>query len=125
MSETVPVPYIVDFPEPLVECAYEHKDVVLLHHYARHLRSVITDSAAETFPQRVQEYIDEGEIVREGLAHEGAAVVESAVLRAGSLRAAAKATGLSPTYLSRVRLGALFISPGAFLKLHNYAETEP
>lgn len=68
------------------------------------------------FVDRVVNWIDEGEVVRAGLAYEGPRLIRR-LTRDISLRKVARRTGLSATYLSLVANGRAVISPKAFLKL--------
>lgn len=71
------------------------------------------------FGGRVQQFLDEEEIVQEGLAHEGQRIVDQMCSAHGSmsLRELARRTQLSPTYLSQVRNGHSIISAHAFLRV--------
>ncbi len=71
-----------------------------------------------SFADRVTDWLHEGSIVREGLAHEGQEIVWRLTVNGRfSLRQLAGRAGLSPTYLSMVAHGKSIISPEAFLKL--------
>lgn len=70
----------------------------------------------QNFAERVKNMMDEQEIVREGLWHEGPSIVDR-LSRRSSLRDVARRTGLSPTYLSQVLHGKVIISARAFVAL--------
>ena len=75
-----------------------------------------------TFAARVQDHIDEAQVIREGLAHEGPELIGRLMqwpetANGPSMSEIARRVGLSKTYLSRVYNRHEIISPGAFLKL--------
>jgi len=75
-----------------------------------------------SFVTRLEDYHDEGVVLREGLAHEGPKIVTQAAVAFGSLRGAARESCLSPAYLSRVRSGKDVISLQAYLTLARLVE---
>lgn len=78
-------------------------------------------SHALIFAERVQAWLDEEEIIREGLAYEAKQLISQLQDRGGfaaiSLRKLAREVGLSASYLSRVVHGKEIISPRAYLRL--------
>lgn len=69
-----------------------------------------------SFVERITNWIDEGNVIHEGLAYEAPKLVAQ-ITRCISLRELARRTGLSATYLSQVANGHVVISPGAFVKI--------
>jgi len=72
----------------------------------------------QNFVDRIKNMLDEQEIVREGLWHEGPNLVDR-LSRRSSLRDIARRSGLSPTYLSQVLNRKAIISARAFVSLSN------
>lgn len=75
------------------------------------------------FARRVEKWLDEGDVIREGLSHEGHAIVHRlcGIEKDGkgtmSLRAVARRTGLSATYISQILNRKASVSPEAYLKI--------
>lgn len=77
---------------------------------------------SDHFARRVRAFIDEQADVLAGLSHEGPRVVDLAMAcRRIGLRELARRTGLSPTYLCRVRYGDVRISASAYLTVEAIA----
>ena len=68
------------------------------------------------FIERVTNWIDEGQVIQEGLSIKGPDLIAQ-ITRRISLRELARRTGFSPTYLSQVANAKVVISPGAFVKI--------
>ena len=70
------------------------------------------------FADRVADWLDEGQAVRKGLAHEGPKLMERlCITGAMSLREVGRRAELSPTYLSQVLNAKTIVSPEAFIRL--------
>jgi hypothetical protein len=76
------------------------------------------------FVERIKDHLDEAEVIREGLCHEGPGLILALQDRGGwgnhSLRSVARETGVSAGYLSKVMNGREILSPERFLKLASY-----
>ena len=68
------------------------------------------------FVERVTNWIDEGNVIQEGLSCKGPELIAE-LTRTISLRELARRSGLSPTYLSQVANGKVVVSPGAYVRL--------
>ena len=66
--------------------------------------------------ERVQDWLDDGDAIREDLRKEGPRLVKR-LMKQDSLRSIAKKSNLSATYLSRVLNKLQTISPRSFLTL--------
>ena len=73
------------------------------------------------FVERITNWIDEGETIREGLAINGPQLIVEAT-KTISLRELSRRTGFSPTYLSMVMNAKVVISPEAYVKISTMEE---
>lgn len=80
----------------------------------------------ETFAERIQDHLDEANIIREGLWHEGPSLIRALQDEGNwgknSLRKVARLTGYSPTYLSRIMHRKMIMSSRMYIKMSKALE---
>lgn len=80
----------------------------------------------DAFAVRIRDHLEEAEIVRKGLWHEGPRLIKRCLSvgyphgEARSLRELARIVGVSATYLSRVMHGHEIVSAGTYLRLSDF-----
>lgn len=79
-------------------------------------------SVSFAFIENLREFLDQGGVIRQGIWAEGPGLIDYLVEHYGSLRKAAKATGMSPTYLSQVRSSKTIMAPERFMDLYEKAK---
>ena len=79
---------------------------------------------SEALREKIEEWNDEAEVIREGLWYCGPKLISNFLWSNPniSLRQMAKNVGYSPAYLSRIQNGHEIISTDAYLRISNYID---